>query len=175
MFERERTVQPSREVKAGNRTTKILSGTKPVTQVKSKTPQEKPERKGDAQESKLGSSNTKEITQESWKTLKGRRGMQYKILRRIKYSVCVRINNYCSHKGQHHRERHLDATRHSQHEAATGDADCSPKPLRKTLPETKRSCLCETSPLGLCGPSATKFKNMDLIGAAAENGGIGEI
>lgn len=33
---------------------------------------------------------------------------------------------------------------------------------------------CETSPVGLCGPSAIKLKNMDLIWAAAENGGIRE-
>lgn len=33
---------------------------------------------------------------------------------------------------------------------------------------------CETLPVGLCGPSAIKLKNMDLIGDAAENGCIGE-
>lgn len=48
-------------------------------------------------------------------------------------------------------------------------------PSRKYFQTQKAASLhCETLPVGLCGPSAIKFKNMDLIGAAAENGCIGE-
>lgn len=33
---------------------------------------------------------------------------------------------------------------------------------------------CETLPVGLCDPSTIRFRNMNLIGAAAENGCTGE-